>query len=190
MSEKASTQKYVDIPTDHEYDGIREFDNPLPAWWLWTFALTTIFAIFYWFGYHQLPAAGTFEVHAQEMAAHEAAMAANSISDEELAAAVTDEAAIAVGRDLFVTSCKSCHGDKGEGGIGPNLTDAYWLNGHEDRDIWSTIASGVLEKGMPAWRPVLGDSKVRELFAYVSSLKGKNEEGKAPQGVDAAGNAP
>lgn len=186
----AEHKPQMDVETDHEYDGIREFDNPLPAWWLWTFALTTIFAIVYWFGYHSLPAQGSFDIHYAELEVHHQQMMAQSVTEEELIAIAADPAAIEAGRATYVLQCKSCHGEVGEGGIGANLTDAYWVHGQSPKDIWTVISFGVPAKGMPAWRPILGDTKIREVYAYIATLKDTNAPGKAPEGLDASGQAP
>ena len=183
----AEHKHHLDVETDHDYDGIREFDNPLPAWWLWTFAITTVFGIVYWMWYHSLPAEGSFEVHFAELAEFQQAIAANAVSEEELVAIAKDPAAIEAGKATFMAQCKSCHGEKGEGGIGANLTDGYWIHGRGPKEIWTTITFGVTTKGMPSWGPVLGDAKIRELYAFVNTLRDTNVAGKAPQGVDAAG---
>ncbi len=180
-----------DVTTDHDYDGIKEFDNPLPAWWLWTFAISTVVAVLYWMGYHSLPAKSSFEEHTIALEEHMKKLAANSVSEEELIAVQGDAETIAAGREVFVANCKSCHGDSGGGGIGANLTDKYWLHGSGPKEIWTTIAMGVAEKGMPAWRPVLGDTKVKQVYAFIHTLRDTNVAGgKQAEGVDAQGNAP
>lgn len=182
-----------DVETDHEYDGIREFDNPLPAWWLWTFVLAFIFGVIYWIGTQSMSYQRSGEQylsHKAEMAAYQQAMAAKSVNEEELVAIAQDPAAVAAGREVYMTNCKSCHLEHGEGQIGANLTDAYWIHGSSPKEIWSTITFGVPEKGMPTWGPVLGDKKVRELYAFIASIKDTNVTGKAPQGVDASGAPP
>jgi len=186
------TSKLMDVETDHEYDGIREFDNPLPAWWLWTFAITVVFSVFYWIAYHSLPAEGSFDAHYRDMELYEQEMLSRAVTDEELFAIAGDAEAIAAGREHYVTNCASCHGDRGEGGIGggANLTDAYWIHGQEPRDIWRVISFGEPLRGMPAWRPVLGDQRVLEVYAYVMTLKDTDIKGRAPEGVDAQGNRP
>jgi len=177
----------LDVETDHDYDGIKEFDNPLPAWWLWTFAITTVFGIAYWIGYHSLPSEGTYATHIAALTEFQQQQAANSVSEEELVAIAKDPAAIEAGKEIYVANCKSCHGDKGEGGIGANLTDGYWLHGSAPKEIWTTITFGVTTKGMPTWGPVLGDAKIRQVYAFVNTLRDTNVAGKAPQGVDASG---
>ena len=182
-----------DVETDHEYDGIREFDNPLPAWWLWTFAITTVFAIVYWVATQSLSyerSDASYVVHRAELAAFQQEQAAKSVSEEDLVAIAKDPAAVEAGHEVFNTNCKSCHLDQGQGNIGPNLTDGYWIHGSGPKEIWTTMTFGVPAKGMPTWGPVLGDKKIRELYAFIASIKDTNVAGKAPQGVDASGKAP
>lgn len=182
--------KTHDVVTDHEYDGIREFDNPLPAWWLWTFVLAFIFAIVYWIATQSLSYQRSDQAylsHKEEMVAYQQEMAAKSVSEEELVAIAADPAAVAAGNETFQANCKACHLERGEGSIGPNLTDGYWIHGSSPKEIWSTITFGVPAKGMPTWGPSLGDKKIRELYAFLASIKDTNVPGKEPQGVDASG---
>ncbi|MGM0576080.1 MAG: cbb3-type cytochrome c oxidase N-terminal domain-containing protein [Myxococcota bacterium] len=172
-----------DVETGHEYDGIREFDNPLPKWWLATFWGAIVFAVVYWFVYHTL---GTLpdshERYAMARQAHDEQMMAQSMEPEELVAMSEDEEAVAKGAEHFEANCVACHGPQAEGKIGPNLTDNAWIHGGSPEAIWEAIAKGVTEKGMPAWGPTLGPEKVKELTAYVLSIRNTNVEGKAPEG--------
>ena len=184
---------HVDVETDHEYDGIREFDNPLPRWWLGTFFGAIVFAVFYWFFYHSLATLpGSRATYAAEWAETEAKIAASQVNPEELAALVKDPEVVARGAEIFKTTCMACHAEGGQSGetlIGPNLTDGYWIGGSDPAAIHTTISMGRLEKGMPAWKLTLGGTKVSEVAAFVLSIQNTNVAGKAPQGVDAQGNA-
>lgn len=188
-----STGTYVsntmDVETDHEYDGIREFDNPLPRWWLITFWGTIIFAMGYWAWYHSIPnQPGSYELHAAEMESVLAAQASAPVADDELLALAADPAVVAAGKATFMTTCLACHGDKGQGLVGPNLTDAWTLYGDKPSQIHKVVSQGgAPDKGMVAWGPQLGSTKVKEVSAYVLTLKGTNVPGKAPQGKDASG---
>ncbi|MEZ4268141.1 MAG: cbb3-type cytochrome c oxidase N-terminal domain-containing protein [Myxococcota bacterium] len=183
--------KDAPVETDHVYDGIREFDNQLPNWWLLTFWGSIVFAMVYWFLYQS---AGILPSHASEFAIEKAAweekMLASQVTPEELSALVEDSAVVARGSEIFTTYCVACHGDRAEGKIGPNLTDKWWIHGGDPVSIYKTVSQGVLEKGMVAWRPTLGDTKVREVTAYVLTLANTEVAGKAPEGVDADGKAP
>jgi cytochrome c oxidase cbb3-type subunit 3 len=193
----SATQETLGPDTGHDYDGIRELDNPLPRWWLFTLYGTIAFSVVYWFYYHTL-GAGLLPMAAyrdelrraqEEQDAREAALEAQGkgISDEQLAAMSRDPEVLARGAAVFKQNCVACHGDRGQGVVGPNLTDAYWLHGSKARDIYGSVSSGVLDKGMPSWKPVLGPTKVKEAVAYILSIRDSNVPGKAPQGTNSAG---
>lgn len=182
-----------DVATDHDYDGIKEFDNPLPGWWLTTFYGTVIFAIGYWFFYHSLGAGDLpMKAYANELAvaaAEEDARLAQleregkGVTEAQLWGLAKNDAVRAQGEAIFKQNCVVCHGDKGQGNVGPNLTDAYWLHGSKAKDLYVTVSNGVLDKAMPAWKGTLGPSKVQQVVGYVLSLRNTNAVGKPPQGV-------
>jgi cytochrome c oxidase cbb3-type subunit 3 len=92
-------------------------------------------------------------------------------------------ATVAQGKQVFESTCASCHRADGGGLIGPNLTDSAWLYGSAPTDLWKTVREGVTTKGMPAWGPQLGDERVAAVVAYALTLKDTNvADGKAPQG--------
>ena len=172
---------------DHEYDGIREYDNKLPNWWLLTLWGAILFGFGYWFYFHAFPKGPTqlteYQAELDEAAAAAAARGSAGVSDEALAALASDPAAKEKAGVLYSQYCASCHGPEGQGVIGPNLTDKFWLNGHgKPTEIAQVIDAGVAAKGMPAWGPTLGQEKVQLLAAFVVSKKGMNVPGKPPQG--------
>ena len=172
-----------DVETDHEYDGIKEFDNPLPRWWLWTFGLTIIFSIFYWITRETLPGKeGTFEVFHEESIAHEKMMMAQAVAPEVLDKMAEDPTAVAAGQTNFASKCASCHGLKAEGGTGPNLTDPFWIHGGSTREIYISIAAGYPRLGMPKWRGQIEETAIQEIVAYVLTLRDTNVPGKEAQG--------
>ncbi len=178
-----------DLDTGHDYDGIREFDNKLPNWWLATLYLSIVFAIGYWLYFHTLavgPSSGAeYEMEMAQAAsiAAEKAKARGEITDETLVALAGDAGAVDAGKALFGQYCAACHGPEAAGTIGPNLTDDYWLNGKgAPTEIRKIVAAGVPAKGMPGWEQMLGADKVEQLTAFVYTLKGKNVPGKEPQG--------
>lgn len=185
--------------TGHDYDGIRELDNPLPRWWLFTLYGAVIFSVAYWFYFHTLHA-GLLPMAAyqdeirraqEEQDRMEAALEAQGkgVTEEQLTAMSKDPAAVERGAAVFKQNCVACHGDRGQGVVGPNLTDAYWLHGGKARDIYTNISVGVIEKGMPAWKPTLGSTRVKDAVAFVLSIRDTNVAGKAPQGMTSAGQA-
>ena len=176
-----------DALMSHEYDGIKEFDNRLPNWWLWIMWGSIVFSLFYWLVFHtlelrDLPRA---DFEAEMLAAQEAElarMAASGLNDESLLMMSTMESTVAEGRDLFVKHCVACHLDQGQGQIGPNLTDGHWIHGCRPMDMHETVVNGVAAKGMPAWLNQLGPSRVQAVVAYTLTLRDTNVPGKAPEG--------
>ncbi len=165
----------------HEYDGIEECDNELPNWWLGILYGTMIFAAGYWLAFQQLHVEPTA---AEELAAYDAKQRAaqGTVNDEDVLLVAKQPASVVAGKQVFDATCSACHGEKGEGKIGPNLTDSVWLHGGGPVQIFSTIRDGVPAKGMPTWGPVLGAASVKNVAAYVLSIRNTNVPGKAPQG--------
>jgi cytochrome c oxidase cbb3-type subunit 3 len=168
----------------HVYDDIVEHDNPLPRWWLVTFFGTIVFGVFYFYRFEVFHSGPT---QAEELASEQEAQAAKlgkpvEVSNEELVAMSNDPAATTEGAAVFASTCAVCHGANGEGKIGPNLTDGFWLHGGKPAQVFHTISTGVPDKGMPTWEPTLGHFKTERVAAYVLTLRGKNTPGKEPQG--------
>jgi mono/diheme cytochrome c family protein len=96
---------------------------------------------------------------------------------------LTDEASLSAGESIYITNCSTCHGKLGEGGIGPNFTDNFFIHGHTIGDMVHTINSGVPAKGMISWRGILNDQQIHEVASYIQTLVGTNPpNAKAPQG--------
>lgn len=172
---------------DHDYDGIREYDNPMPGWWKAIFLVSFLFSLGYWFWYH---AGGSgpsrYDDYAQEMRAHEeivARFAVAEVKEEELLALVADAGVVAKGKIKFAEACAACHGPAGEGKIGPNLTDDHWIHGAGPVDVFKTVANGVPAKGMPTWSRQLKPDELKGVVAFVCSIRNTNVPGgKAPEG--------
>lgn len=181
--------QYEDKVLDHNYDGIQEYDNPMPGWWKAIFLLTVIWAGFYLVGIelNVLPRYGDDLKEGQEEVlamrrAHEKAQPPVIINEEMLAAAIVDPVNLSKGAGVFATSCASCHGAAAQGGIGPNLTDDYWLYGQDPMEVHTTISKGA-PKGMPPWEGVLPPDEIVALVAYVASMRGTNPaDAKEAQG--------
>jgi cytochrome c oxidase cbb3-type subunit 3 len=172
---------------DQEHDGIQEYDNRLPNWWLWTLYGAIVFAFGYWFWFHTSDAGPSpQERYAADMQraaeAQLAAMEGQEITDESLTLMSTVDSRVAAGREVFQQFCVVCHMEQGQGNVGPNLTDAYWLHGGRPTDIHNTVTNGVIEKGMAAWGNQLGPRRVLDVVAFVLTLKDTNVPGKEPQG--------
>lgn len=188
----APIEKEQDIDTGHEYDGIRELDNHLPPWWTGLFYATIIWGVIYLVVYHvtdNLPlSVGEYQIElaeAEEKARALQALRPAAVIDANTLEYKSDEEILKRGRAVFAAStCGSCHRNDGGGNaIGPNLTDDYWLHGGSIRDIYNTINTGFIEKGMPAWGKTMTASDVRDVAFFVMSLKGSTPpNAKAAQG--------
>jgi cytochrome c oxidase cbb3-type subunit 3 len=168
--------------TGHVWDSdLREYNNPLPKWWLWVFYLTVAFGLIYlalypglgtWKGLKGWTQAGQYQ---QERAAVEARAAAYmapfaSMTVEQLS---TDGRAMATAHNIFQNNCAQCHGSDGGGAKGfPNLSDRNWQWGGNADTVVQTITAGRIA-AMPAWGPVLGPDGVQEAIAYVQTLSGQ-----------------
>ena len=177
-----------DVVRDHDFDGIQEFDNQLPLWWVGTFGLTILLALFWWTARFTFGTEPTIrEIHDQQFASLmklQEEKLGKPLTDEEVLAAAENPEALADGKKTFDTTCFACHGKLGEGKIGPNLTDSYWIHGGAPSQIAATISKGVPEKGMPSWRTSMKRDKILHAAGYVASLKGSNPPGaKEPQGT-------
>jgi cytochrome c oxidase cbb3-type subunit 3 len=176
----------VDVDSGHDYDGIHEYDNPLPNWWLTALYATIVFGFGYWMFYQVF--GGTSlngQLQRDEAAALTRTAATAPVTDDLLVALSKDNETHTKAEALFVQTCAQCHLPDGSGKIGPNLTDEYWLHGDKPSEIYKTITTGVVAKGMPAWGPLLGQEKIKLLASYVVTLKGTNRPGKAPEGQKA-----
>lgn len=178
------------ILLDHDYDGIKELDNHLPPWWINMFYLTIVFAVGYILIYHvwnKAPLSAeeyeiTMENARKEVEKHQSQMS-NSIDEKTVSLLLDDTKAIANGKAIFDANCMACHGAVGEGTVGPNLTDEFWLHGGSIHDVFKTVKYGVPEKGMISWQTVLRPKDMEDVSNYILSLQGtKPANGKAPEG--------
>lgn len=177
-----------DILLDHDYDGIKELDNSLPPWWKWGFYFTIGVAVIYLLRFHVFHTGPNPE---QEYTA-EMKMAADKMEAlrktsgemvDETTVTMADAAGIAEGKQIFQKTCFVCHGSNGEGGVGPNLTDDYWLHGGRINDVFKTIKYGVTDKGMQAWEKQFSPTEIKNLASFIKSIHGtKPANAKAPQG--------
>jgi cytochrome c oxidase cbb3-type subunit 3 len=173
------------ILLDHEYDGIRELDNNLPPWWVWGFFATIVFAIIYLFNYHIFETGDLqYKAYEKEMKkadaevkAYLSKMAMNV--DETNVTLLTEGGEIAKGKALFDANCVACHNSKGEGNIGPNLTDKNWIYGFDIKEVFKTIKLGTAN-GMPEHNSKFNPIQLQQVASYVLNLP--ETKGKAPQG--------
>jgi cytochrome c oxidase cbb3-type subunit 3 len=188
FTKAASLEKEADILLDHDYDGIKELDNALPPWWKYGFYITICIAVIYLFKYevwHNGPNP-TEEYNSEMITAREqvdAYLSSMKNNVDEKSVTMSDASGITAGAVIFSKTCVPCHGKKGEGGVGPNLTDDYWLHGGAVADLFKTIKYGYPDKGMQSWQSTYSPLQMQELASYIKTLKGTNPpNGKAPQG--------
>jgi cytochrome c oxidase cbb3-type subunit 3 len=174
----------------HEYDGIREYDNPLPGWWVAIFWGTFVFSIAYGVYYHVSPHGESVAVaYDAEMRLAREERAKQSLkeapSEAVLGKLMVDAELMKDAKVTFEQRCAQCHAAEGQGLIGPNLTDDHVIHGDGSlMAIYNVVSHGVPNKGMPAWELQLQPIEVRKLAAFVATLRGKNLPGKAPEGRD------
>ena len=176
-----------DAIKDHEYDGIQEFDNRLPNWWLWTLYGAIVFSLFYWIVFHTLEIGELpRDRFASEMQAAQeeqlARAAAAGLSNETFVLMTEMDAKVQEGREVFLKYCVQCHLEDGRGLVGPNLTDGVWVHGCEPMQMYKVVTDGIAAKGMPAWMNQLGPTRVQAVVAYVMTIRNTDVEGKAPEG--------
>ena len=176
---------------DHEYDGIREYDNPTPGWWHWLFWGSIVFAIGYTLIYH-------FSVFTPKIPTRWAAAQAEYFerlfgeygelegSEADILLIAGDENMMPVANGLYQVNCAACHGASGEGVTGPNLTDDSYLHVAEVEDLFDVISEGVVAKGMPAWGNRLNQNQRVLLSAYLMNLRGQNLAGRTAEGEQIA----
>lgn len=199
MNDAVPIEQEESIMTDHAYDGIRELDNRLPPWWLYGFYLTIVFGVIYVLNFHILKTGDLSAAeYDKEMATAKEQVetylaSLTNLIDETNVTRLEDEASIAAGKTIFTSKCAACHGQQGEGGVGPNMTDSYWLHGGDIQSIFKTIKYGVPAKGMISWQSQLGPQEIQQVASYIYTLEGTNPpNGKEPQGdlFDRGGGAP
>ncbi|NEU09535.1 c-type cytochrome [Flavihumibacter sp. R14] len=178
-----------DLLIEHEFDGIKELDNPVPGWFNLLFYGSIAVGFLYFITYHGTGWGQSQEqeyVSEMKLAEREKAAYLASSADkiDESNVKVSSEAGtLDAGKALFSTNCVACHGDKGQGSVGPNLTDEYWLHGGKIGSVFKTIKYGVPDKGMISWEKTLSPKQISEVSNYILSLKGtKPANPKAPQG--------
>jgi cytochrome c oxidase cbb3-type subunit III len=174
------------IMLDHEYDGIRELDNNLPPWWKYGFYLTIVFSVVYLIHYHvsKTGPLQTEEYQAQmaegERLKAEYRKTAANLVDETNVFQLTAADSIGIGKNIYKEKCVACHKADGGGGVGPNLTDNYWLHGGDIKSVFTTIKYGVTSKGMQAWQNDLSPVQMQAVASYILTLAGTNVPGGEP----------
>lgn len=178
-----------EIILDHNYDGIRELDNDLPPWWVYSFYATIIFGVIYMFKYHVFNGDSQYkelevEYAEAKIAIEEYKKTAKDLVDFNTVEVLTDASDLSAGKKIFTDNCVACHKADGGGGIGPNLTDKYWILGGGIKNVFKTISEGGRDgKGMVAWKQSLKPSEMAQVASYLLQFQGTTPaEPKAPEG--------
>ena len=167
-----------EIILDHNYDGIKELDNKLPPWWLYLFYATIIFGVVYLVRFHIV---GDYdqeleyeqEVAAAQLAIEEYKKTAKDLVDVNTVELLTDASDLNAGKAIFETNCAVCHMADGGGGIGPNLTDEYWILGGGIKNVFNTVSEGGRAgKGMVPWKQSLKPSEIAQVSSYLLTFQG------------------
>lgn len=167
-----------EIILDHNYDGIKELDNELPPWWVYGFYATIIFAVVYMVKYHIFDADDQIIEYEMAMAQAEVDIAeykktAKNLVDVNTVEFLSEPSDLAAGKAIFVGNCVACHKADGGGGIGPNLTDEYWILGGGIKNVFNTISEGGRDgKGMVAWKQDLKPLEMAQVSSYVLTFRG------------------
>lgn len=180
---------------DHDFDGIKELNNKIPPWFMAIFYGSMIWALIYMVDFHIL---GSGNVQEDEYAAEVQVAAlereilnkSGALVSEETVTTLSDAASLASGKDIYIRSCAACHGMEGEGLVGPNFTDEYWIHGGGIKDLFKTVKYGVPQKGMISWESQLDPTQMQEVSSYILTLKGTNPPNqKGPEGKKWEGSA-
>ncbi len=183
----ANEKPQRDVLFEHTYDGIMEYDNPMPGWWVWMFIGSIVFSFLYVLFFHVGIGPTIWEQLEAEKAAYGQKLIAqfgNLEADEQTIASLSrNEDVMKSMGSLFKGKCAQCHAADGSGGVGPNLTDDAYLNIKTLPDIARILNKGVVEKGMPAWEEQFSDTQIVLMAAYVAHLRSTDPgKGKDPQG--------
>lgn len=176
------------LDVGHEYDGIRELDNVTPPWFTIAFLASIVFGIGYLWRYHVAESApNQIKEYEMEVAAAKVRIAEHMKNQKDLVdentVTMLGAADIDNGKILYANNCAVCHGGSGEGKVGPNLTDEYWLHGGDIKDVFKVIKFGAVEKGMMSWKGVFSATEIAQLSSYIKSIGGTKPVGaKEPQG--------
>jgi len=178
-----------EIILDHNYDGIKELDNRLPPWWVYLFYITIVFGVIYLVRFHIFNDYDQELEYEQEMAAARTAIeeykkTAKDLVDVNTVELLTEASDLNAGEAIFTGNCAVCHMNDGGGGIGPNLTDDYWILGGGIKNVFKTISEGGRAgKGMVAWKTNLKPSEIAQVASYVLNMHGTTPANpKDPEG--------
>ncbi len=189
LNRSVPIEKEEDIMFHHDFDGIKELDNRIPPWFSFLFYGSIAFAIIYMIVFHVIGDGNIqqneYNIEMQQASfEREMLIRSGAFINEETVTFENDAATISEGKEIFVKNCAACHANDGGGGVGPNLTDDYWIHGGGIKNIFKTIKYGVPSKGMISWQSQLDPSKMKAVASYVITLyRTKPASPKEPQGT-------
>lgn len=174
---------------DHNYDGIQEYDNPLPSWWNLIAIGSIAFSVLYLLYYHaNVPGRTVLDSYDRAVAANLRLQFGDlgelELNADTIAQYMQDDKWLKVGKIVFKANCVSCHGVGGQGVVGPNLTDDYWKNVRNLEDLGLVIRNGAAGQAMPAWKNRLHPTELVLVASYVASLRDTNAPGKGAEGPE------
>jgi cytochrome c oxidase cbb3-type subunit 3 len=181
-------EKEAEILLHHDYDGIRELDNRIPPWFHFLFYGTIAWAVVYMLVFHVFNDGQIqekeYNSEIQQAAIERQILIKSGVFiNEETVEYVNDAATISEGKEIYVKNCLTCHGQNGEGTVGPNLTDDFWIHGGGIKNIFKTVKYGVPAKGMISWQTQLDPKKMQAVSSYIITMHGTNPpNAKAPEG--------
>ena len=171
-------EEEVEIILDHNYDGIKELDNNLPPWWVYSFYISIVFAAVYLLRYHVFSGPSQVDELETELADARIALeqykkTAKNLVDINTVTLLTEASELQAGKAVFESNCVACHMADGGGGIGPNLTDEHWILGGGIKNVFKTVSEGGRSgKGMIAWKALLKPAEMAQVASYVLSMQG------------------
>lgn len=175
-----------EIILDHNYDGIKELDNNLPPWWIYSFYISIIIAAVYLLRFHVFNGYTQIDEFETELADAKEAIevykkTAKNLVDINTVTLLTDAGDLNAGKGIFQTNCVACHMVDGGGGIGPNLTDEHWILGGGIKNVFKTVSEGGRSgKGMIAWKAQLKPLERAQVASYVLSFQGTTPANPKP----------
>lgn len=179
LTDAVPVEREQEVLMDHDYDGIQELDNNLPPWWKWGFYASIVFAIVYLVNFHVL-GTGDLQIEAYNKEVEqankdiEAYLQESALNVDENSVTLLSEAGdLNAGQEIFKTYCAVCHGQLGEGLVGPNMTDDYWIYGPDIKDLFKIIKYGA-KNGMKSWKDELNPLEMQQVASYMKSLHGTN----------------
>lgn len=185
---ESSNEPSADTLTDESFDGIQQFDHPLPKWWIWLFAGCLVFAPpYFWYYHNGTEGRSLADQHdtrlAENLKLQFSQMGELKADRETLVRFTYEDSWLRVGRSIFKTNCVSCHGRDGIGQVGPNLQDDHYKNVRDIEDILRVLQNGANAGAMPAWKSKLSTNEIVLVSAYVASLRGTSDgSGKPAEG--------